>query len=256
MTFREEQLSDSVRLILGDCREVLPTLGRVDAVVTDPPYIGLAGGLSYKTSSGVAAKRQSSVTIGDPWGASTDWMLPAWEACQYGLICFCTYHGVDVYKRALPARPIGLVTWHKPNAPQAVRNVPRATTELIWLFEKAPGLNWKAIDTGLVVMPMLSAGCVSTGERILADDGSAAHQAQKPLALMRWLLGVGGTTILDPFMGSGTTGVAAVKLGRRFIGIEIEEKYFDIACRRIQAALDAPDLFIEKPKPMKQEAFL
>ena len=57
-------------------------------------------------------------------------------------------------------------------------------------------------------------------------------------------------------MGSGTTGVAAVKLGRRFIGIEIEEKYFTIACRRISEALKQPDLFIEKPKPAKQEAFL
>ena len=63
-------------------------------------------------------------------------------------------------------------------------------------------------------------------------------------------------TILDPFMGSGTTGVAAVKMGRKFIGIEIEPKYFDIACRRIQAALDAPDMFVEPPKPAKQEAML
>jgi DNA modification methylase len=65
-----------------------------------------------------------------------------------------------------------------------------------------------------------------------------------------------GETILDPFMGSGTTGVAAVKLGRRFIGIEIEPKYFEIACRRISEALKQPDLFIEKPKPVKQESFL
>jgi site-specific DNA-methyltransferase (adenine-specific) len=57
-------------------------------------------------------------------------------------------------------------------------------------------------------------------------------------------------------MGSGTTGIAAVKLGRAFIGIEIEPKYFDIACRRIQAALAAPDLFIERPRPAKQEAFI
>ena len=61
-------------------------------------------------------------------------------------------------------------------------------------------------------------------------------------------------TILDPFMGSGTTGVAAVKLGRKFIGIEIEPKYFDIACRRISEALKQPDFFIEPHKPAKQEA--
>jgi DNA modification methylase len=62
--------------------------------------------------------------------------------------------------------------------------------------------------------------------------------------------------IVDPFMGSGTTGVAAVKLGRKFTGIEINEKYFDIACRRITEALKQPDLFVEPPKPAKQEALL
>ena len=59
-------------------------------------------------------------------------------------------------------------------------------------------------------------------------------------------------TILDPFMGSGTTGVAAVKLGRRFIGIEIEPKYFDIACRRIEEATRQRDLFVEPPPAPKQ----
>jgi DNA modification methylase len=63
-------------------------------------------------------------------------------------------------------------------------------------------------------------------------------------------------TILDPFMGSGTTGVASVKLGRKFIGIEIEPKYFEIACKRIGDALKQPDMFIEKPKPLKQEMML
>lgn len=61
--------------------------------------------------------------------------------------------------------------------------------------------------------------------------------------------------ILDPFMGAGATGVAAIKLGRKFVGIEIEPIYFDIACRRIQAAIDAPDMFVERAKPAKQEAF-
>lgn len=73
---------------------------------------------------------------------------------------------------------------------------------------------------------------------------------------MEWIVDLAttrGQTILDPFMGSGTTGVAAVKLGRKFIGIEIEPKYFDIACRRISEALKQPDMFIEKPKPAKQE---
>ncbi len=83
------------------------------------------------------------------------------------------------------------------------------------------------------------------------------HPTQKPVEVMKWCLGfvADAKTILDPFMGSGTTGVAAVKLGRKFIGIEIEPKYFDIACRRISEALKQPDMFIERPAPAKQEAF-
>ena len=63
-----------------------------------------------------------------------------------------------------------------------------------------------------------------------------------------------GETILDPFMGSGTTGVACAKLGRKFIGIELEKKYFDIACQRIEEAYQQPDMFIEPPAKAKQEA--
>lgn len=83
------------------------------------------------------------------------------------------------------------------------------------------------------------------------------HPCPKPIGWMRWIVSLStraGETIVDPFMGSGTTGIASVELGRKFIGIEIEPKYFDIAVRRIQAAIDAPDLFIEQPKPAKQEA--
>jgi DNA modification methylase len=77
----------------------------------------------------------------------------------------------------------------------------------------------------------------------------AGHPTQKPIDLMQWLIEKTTGTILDPFMGSGTTGVACVKLGRRFIGIEIEPKYFDIACRRIEAAYKQPDLFVQDPAP-------
>ena len=73
---------------------------------------------------------------------------------------------------------------------------------------------------------------------------------------MRHIIAKAPGAILDPFMGSGTTGVAAVKLGRKFIGIEINEGYFDIACRRISEALKQPDLFIEALKPAKQEVLL
>lgn len=88
------------------------------------------------------------------------------------------------------------------------------------------------------------------------SDVGREHPTQKPLALMRWCIAKlpRAETILDPFMGSGTTGVAAVNLGRRFVGIEREPKYFDIACRRIEQAYRQPDLFVSRPEPKPTKA--
>ena len=84
------------------------------------------------------------------------------------------------------------------------------------------------------------------------------HPTQKPIALMQWCLGFlpKAETILDPFMGSGTTGVACVKLGRKFIGIEIDPDYFEIACKRIRQACAQPDMFIEPTPKAKQETMI
>ena len=91
----------------------------------------------------------------------------------------------------------------------------------------------------------------------LANEGEKYHPTQKPLALMRWCLKwIKGQTILDPFMGSGTTGVAAVQMGRKFIGIEREPKYFDIACRRIEEAYMQPRLFDDASKAKPQNGNL
>lgn len=83
------------------------------------------------------------------------------------------------------------------------------------------------------------------------------HPTQKPVELMEWCIKFfADGTILDPFMGSGTTGVACVKLGRKFIGIEIDEGYFDIACARIAKAYAQPDMFVERaPEPVQQPLF-
>jgi adenine-specific DNA-methyltransferase len=89
-------------------------------------------------------------------------------------------------------------------------------------------------------------------------ERSLQHPTQKPTTLMRHIVKASSREadlILDPFMGSGTTGVAAVKLGRRFVGIEKEEKYFGLSCKRIREALNQPDMFVDTPKPIKQEAF-
>lgn len=86
------------------------------------------------------------------------------------------------------------------------------------------------------------------------ETNSRLHPTQKPVGIMGWCVEKTDGIVLDPFMGSGTTGVACAKLGRKFIGIEIEPKYFDIACERIQKAYDQPDLFVEPPAKAVQES--
>jgi DNA modification methylase len=96
--------------------------------------------------------------------------------------------------------------------------------------------------------------------RAAALQDGKQHPTQKPVELMRWCLGFlrDARTVIDPFMGSGTTGVACVREGRSFIGIEIDEGYFDIACERIRKAYAQPDFFVQPPKreEPKQEAML
>lgn len=240
---REEILADGVRLICGDCREILPTLGKVDAVVTDPPY-----GVNLGNHGCATDGRSSHVLVKGHYASYDDT-----EENLIGIV-------VPAISTALKAARRGLVfsagsqMWHFPK-PDAVGGIfmPSAQGRSKWgfsslahcmLYGSAPALNLGAKATALY--------STETSEK-------NGHPCPKPLGWMRWAVGLAslsGETIIDPFMGSGTTGVAAVKLGRKFIGIELEPKYFDIACRRIQAALDAPDMFVEPPKPAKQEAML
>jgi len=211
---REEHLSDSVRLICGDCREVLPTLGRVDAVVTDPPY-----GIGRLMQGGANTGHWNQLSGGNEW----DMVAP-----DLSVILSCADEAIIWGGNYFPLPPSRCwLAWTKTNS------VPtQADMELAWTNIDSPARRFDAPTGGSYVRE---------------------HPTQKPLDLMKWCVDLlDARTILDPFMGSGTTGVAAVKLGRRFIGIEIEPKYFDIACRRIQAALDAPDLFIERPKPVQE----
>lgn len=222
---RKETLAEGVELYLGDCREILPTLAKVDAVVTDPPY-GIAhlwkGGFSDKHGWGKA--KGESVTRNE------------WDEKPLDLQMLSIVRGAGEKQVIwggnyfeLPPTRCWLI-WNKPE-----RNFTLAEAELAWTN----------IDAVVRVFD---------GPR---SDHGREHPTQKPLDLMKWCIEkTKARTILDPFMGSGTTGVAAVKLGRKFIGIEIEPKYFEIACKRISEALKQPDMFIESPKPFKQETFL
>jgi site-specific DNA-methyltransferase (adenine-specific)/modification methylase len=216
MTFREEIIGDC-RLILGDCREVLPTLDKVDAVVTDPPY-----GLGKRMQGGTwGAQDHNSGFL--KWDLETpDWFPPLIEGTP-SIVWGGNY---------LPFPPSRCwLIWNKVNAVPTMADFEQAWTNL-----DRPS---KRLD--------LPVGRVEFG-----------HPTQKPLTLMVWCLGFlpEAKTVLDPFMGSGTTGVACVKIGRSFVGIEQDPGYFDIACKRIAEAYRQPDMFIERPAAPKQEALL
>jgi DNA modification methylase len=228
MTFRTEHLADGVTCILGDCREVMPTLGRVDAVVTDPPY-----GIDYGRAGGFNASHGWG-----PWRQNCEWDKDRPERWIFDAMRAHSKHqiiwGGNYFTDYLPPSMHWLL-WDK-----GQREFSLADFEIAWGSQKR------------------AARIIDCPRGRAVKDGKE-HPTQKPLdVMMRCIeeLPPDARTILDPFMGSGTTGVAAAKLGRRFIGIEIELKYFDVACRRISDALRQPDLFIERPGPAKQEAFL
>ena len=226
-----------ITLHLGDCLEYMRMMETesVDAVVTDPPYPELKGGLDlYLPDSGVASVRNVSRTVGTPWETSLDWMDEAWRITKYGMLIFCSYHSVDIVKSKFRDKAIGLITWHKRNSMPPINNVPHFTTEFIWAFKKTPGLKWRNLET-FYDIPGLPGGCMGN-ERVKNIDGTTAHPTQKPLLLIRQLLKIEPMSVFDPFMGSGTTGVACIQTGRNFIGCEIDPTYFAIAEKRIVQA--------------------
>lgn len=135
-------------------------------------------------------------------------------------------------------------------------NLPPSQCWLVW--DKINGAGFSLADVELAWTSMDKAARMFRVSRTATFSEGKEHPTQKPIALMSWCLThiPQAKTILDPFMGSGTTGVACVKQGRSFIGIEIDEGYFDIACERISKAYAQPDMFVEQTRPAKQASFL
>ncbi len=247
MAGRIERLAEGVTLYLGDCREILPTLDRVDAMVTDPPY-GI--GLQKKTSDYRDSKYYDG---GESLRASKLYQDDA--GYVRNLIGEVIPAALAVADRAVIfSGPAMLWAYPEPASLGCVFTMAGAG-RTAWGFQCSHPVLFYGKD------PFLQDGKGGRPNSHKDDQPNTEkidHPCPKPVAWMRWAVTRGsrlGETILDPFMGSGTTGVAATRLGRRFVGIEIEPKYFDIACKRIQAALDAPDLFIESPPLAKQETF-
>jgi len=215
MTWREEIIGNA-RLICADCMEVLPTLGKVDAVVTDPPY-GINKDGQIKTTGGNGGRKAHEFLGWDAERPAAE-IFDLIRATSDDIIIW----GGNYFADILPPTGKWLV-WDKG------QRINQSDGELAWTSYSG-ALRIKVMNRVELLL-----------------DGTA-HPTQKPEKLMRWCvqqLQNNAQTILDPFMGSGTTGVAAVQMGRKFIGIEREPKYFDIACKRIEDAQRQGDMFIQ-----------
>ncbi len=236
---RKEVLAEGVELWLGDCRDVLQLLGPHDALCTDPPY-----GIEYSsgTSNRKRGKAVYSGVFEDTRQNIIDVVIPAVRAS----LELCGGRGV-----VTPGSP-NLWLYPEPDALGGFYQ-PAALGMNKWGFANLNPVCFYGKD------PRAGKDIQATVLKVTEGPSSDEHPCAKPLGAMKWMVSrvsEARDLILDPFMGSGTTGVAAVILGRKFTGIELDEGYFDTACRRIEAALREPDMFIPIPKPSKQQAFI
>ena len=193
----------------GDCQNVLPTLGTFDLALTDPPY-GIGFAMQPTLCQRKAGKKPET------WDNETP---PSWlfslmaEKCRDMIVWGGNYYRLPTSR--------GWLCWRKPDAPPSM-----AHFELAWTsFD----MNARLIEQSISATNIERCG----------------HPTQKPVRVMEWCLKFApdAQIVCDPFMGSGTTGVACINLGRRFIGIELEPCYFDIACERIDQASRQGRLF-------------
>jgi len=234
-----EEVIGGQRLILGDCLEYLPTLaaGSVDAVITDPPY---SSGTRREASKGVR-KSMNRETADSAWFASDCltttgfvWLMRSLAlltkrtmskgAHFLSFIDWRMYPQLSAAIESADLRQVGLVVWDKQHF--GMGNYFRNQHELILHFTYGKSRPMVRRDLGNVLN--------------VTRQGTDLHPTEKPVELLSLLVSAvtyEDETVFDPFMGSGTTLVAAELLGRRGIGIEISEEYFDIACRRVEEAV-------------------
>ncbi len=236
---RTEHLSDSVTLHLGDCRDVLPTLPRADVTITDPPY-------AEKTHAGARTGGGEEVLIDFASISEDDFVGLCERLCAHSerwVLMTCDWVHAAAVQSRLPSLFVRTGVWIKPNGmPQYTGDRPAMGFEAVAILHRDGKKHWNGGGSH----------AVWTEPKVNGE-----HPTQKPLPLVStWmsLFSDPGEIILDPYCGSGTTGVAAVQTGRGFTGIEKDPKWFDLARRRISDALARPDLFVDRParaRPVK-----
>jgi len=239
---RVEQIGAST-LYLGDCRDVLPILSGVHSMVTDPPYgILVPGDFTARIRNDKGGKhglvRGEYATHNDTYENFMSAVVPTLNSALDLVDRAAVFTGPHIHEQRKPTAIGGIYC-----AAATARNVWGFKNFLpVLLYGTAPDLHLGAR--------------VPTAIRSADTAEANGHPCPKPESWMAWLVELTsrvGETVLDPYAGSGTTGVSCAHLGRQFIGIEIEPRYFDIACRRIEAAYRQRDLFLAEPAPRKAE---
>ncbi|WP_347270998.1 DNA-methyltransferase [Rhizorhabdus histidinilytica] len=242
---RIEQIG-AATLYLGNCLEVMATLEPVDHIIGDPPYEASL----HAAKNSLRGRKHRNDGVAELRGLDFDpideirepFVRLAGAKCRGWFIAFCTAEGVARWADAINASPMKYkraCVWVKPDGtPQLNGQGPAQGAEnFVCAWAGNGHASWNAggkrgVYTHLVNNP----------------ERHGEHPTEKPRRLMSEIVAdftKPGDVILDPFMGSGTTGVAAVMAGRRFVGIEMNERYFDIACKRIEDAQRQGDMFAE-----------
>ena len=203
----------AVTIYHGDCREIVPTLGRFDLLLTDPPY-----GINNHDFRSSLPDSKGTVNS-DSIEGDGDTNLARWLLTEIDVADFSVVWGANNFPELLPHKGRWLC-WDK-----------RLTEQADKMLGSAFELAWTSKKSGFDKMfRCLHGGVVN------ANGGKRVHPTEKPITLMSWCIGLAGDaqTILDPFAGSCTTGRAAKDLGRKCVCIEREERYCEIGARRMQ----------------------
>lgn len=239
----EKVVIGNAELWHGDCLEVLPLLPQFDLALTDPPY-GTGG---WRRDASGAGSNPAAKLVREQWDdGALEWLrlcrgvpvLTFWPAAHMpelmGAAVACGYDKVRMlYMRKLDPKPQvgGRVSW-------AVETIVALGNEGFQLYG---GTDW----------------CEASTPRLNRDADATGHPYQKPLQVMQWALDkTKAPAVVDPYMGSGTTGVAAVLAGRQFFGVEQERRYFDMACERIARAQAQGSLLVEVKAAVPQQTML